>query len=285
MIWVSPNGSGDYVVNSGDFKPTAAGTYYWIASYSGDDNNNLKVSGKCGDEGEQSVVGKKQPAISTSTSEGPVTIGEAIHDTATLSGATGDATGTITFNLYSDAECTSEVTTDLQPVDIGSPNGSGDYVVNSGDFKPTAAGTYYWIARYSGDDNNNLKVSGECGDANESSVVEKAPADIATAQKIFPQDSATLSATAGGKPEGTVTFKLYGPDNPTCSASGADPVYTENNVTLTNGTANTNNISFSVDQAKSGNYKWFVTYSGDGTHKAATSECGKENFTATINNG
>ena len=59
-----------------------------------------------------------EPSIRTQAS-GLVTIGEAIHDTATLSGATGDATGTITFNLYSDAECTSEVTTDLQPVDIG----------------------------------------------------------------------------------------------------------------------------------------------------------------------
>ena len=225
---------------------------------------------------------RSSQTISTSATEEAI-VGDPIKDTATLTGATGDATGTITFKLYSDAACTNEVNTGLQPVDIGSPNGSGDYVVNSGDFTPNAVGTYYWIASYSGDD-KNLEVSGECGDANESSIVEKSPANIETAQELFPQDSATLSATGGGTPTGTVTFKLYGPDNPTCSASGAAPVYTESDVTLTNGTANTDNTTFSVNQAKSGNYKWLVTYSGDEDHNDATSACGKEAFTANIDN-
>ena len=269
---VPVNGNGDY--DSGDYTTTAPGTYYWIASYSGD-AKNLAVSGECGDPNESSVVAQKQPEISTNATAN-VTIGEPISDTATLSGATSDASGTITFKLYSDDQCQNEVNTGLSPVTV---SGNGDY--DSGNFTPTAPGTYYWIASYSGDD-KNLEVSGECGDANESSVVEKAPANIATAQELFPQDSATLSATAGGTPTGTVTFKLYGPDNPTCSESGAAPVYTESDVTLTNGTANTDNTTFSVNQAKSGNYKWLVTYSGDEDHNDATSACGKEAFTANI---
>jgi hypothetical protein len=109
--------------------------------------------------------------------------------------------------------------------------------------------------------------------------VTPAAANIDTAQELFPQDSATLSANAGGTPTGTVDFALYaGAD---CSGT---PVFTQENVDLTNGTANTNNTDFSVDQASSGDYKWIVHYDGDATHDEATSECGKEAFTATIDN-
>jgi hypothetical protein len=109
--------------------------------------------------------------------------------------------------------------------------------------------------------------------------VGKAPANISTAQELFPQDSATLTATAGDTPTGTVDFALYGPNDANCSGTA---VYTEENVDLTSGVANTDNTSFSVDQPDSGNYKWIVHYDGDATHNEATSECGKEAFTATI---
>src|SRR5438552_9593408 len=44
----------------------------------------------------------------TTNATGPVTIGSPISDTATLSGATSGAGGTITFHLYSNAACTAE---------------------------------------------------------------------------------------------------------------------------------------------------------------------------------
>jgi hypothetical protein len=270
---VSVSGNGQY--NSGNFTPTATGTYYWIASYSGDAKNEAK-SGTCGDANESSIVVKKAPAISTDAVN-EVTIDSPISDQATLSGATADAGGTITFHLFSSlSDCqnnTNEINTGLSPASV---NGNGQY--NSGNFTPTAVGTYYWVASYSGD-NKNQPVSGQCGDADESSVVKKALANVETAQKLFPQDSATLSASAGGTPTGSVTFKLY--NNADCSGTA---VYTQNNVNLVSGTANTNNTSFSVDQASSGNYKWLVEYSGDAKHESATSACGKEAFTATIDN-
>jgi len=46
------------------------------------------------------------------------TIGGAISDSATISGATANAGGTITFRLYSNATCTNEVTTGLTPVTV-----------------------------------------------------------------------------------------------------------------------------------------------------------------------
>ena len=210
---------------------------------------------------------------------GIATIGNPISDTATLSGATSDAGGTITFHLFSTSTCTaaSEINTGLTAVAV---NGNGAY--SSGNYTPTAVGTYYWIANYSGDAKNKA-ADGACGDANESSVVGKAPSTIGTAQTITPQDSATIGASAGGAPTGTVTFKLFGPDNATCAAGGAPAKYTEA-VALSGGTASTSNSSFTVNAATSGLYKWLVVYGGDGTHDGVTSTCGTEQFTATITN-
>jgi hypothetical protein len=214
----------------------------------------------------------------TTSATGSVTIGSPISDTATLSGATSDAGGTITFHLFSDNQCTNEVTTGLSPVAV---SGNGAY--NSGDFTPTAAGTYYWTASYSGDA-NNAAASTACGDPGESSVVGKAPSSISTGQALFPQDSATVAAGAGGTPTGSVTFKLFGPDNSTCDPNGASPVYTQA-VSLANGSASTSNTTFSVSTASASTYKWLVVYDGDATHDGATSACGTENFTLTIVNG
>ena len=215
----------------------------------------------------------------TTSATASVTIGDPISDTATLSGTTSDATGTITFHLFSDDQCTTEVTTGLTPVTV---NGSGDY--NSGNFTPTAVGTYFWTAHYSGDA-KNLAVSTSCGDPDESSVVGKAPSSISTGQEFFPQDTATIAAGAGGLPTGSVSFKLFGPTNSTCDPNGSDPVYTET-VDLTNGpSAGTSNTTFKVTSATASTYKWLVVYSGDATHDGATSSCGTEQFTLTIANG
>jgi hypothetical protein len=265
---VPVSGNGDY--GSGDFTPTAAGTYFWTASYSGD-ANNLAASTACGDANESSVVNKAQPGIVTQAS-GPVTIGSAIHDTATLSGGFSP-TGSITFRAFSDASCSTQVFTSTVPV-----SGNGDY--GSGDFTPTAAGTYFWTASYSGDA-NNLAASTACGDANESSVVNKAESSIATVQRLFPQDSATISALAGGTPTGSVTFSLYGPDDLLCSGLA---VFSQT-VALSGGSAETSNTLFSVIAGTSGTYRWVVSYPGDDTHLASTSACGTEQFTATITNG
>ncbi len=56
---VAVTGNGSY--GSGTYVTTAVGTYFWIASYTGDANNNA-VAGTCGDTGESSQVTKQQPA-------------------------------------------------------------------------------------------------------------------------------------------------------------------------------------------------------------------------------
>jgi hypothetical protein len=267
---VSVNGNGSYA--SGNFTPTTAGTYYWIANYSGD-AFNASASTSCGDAGESTLV-RARPLLTTSATPS-VTIGDPISDIATLSNATANAGGTITFHLFSDAACTSEISAGFSPVTV---NGNGSY--NSGSFTPTAVGTYYWTASYSGDA-NNVSASTSCGDAGEASVVNKAPSSIATAQSLRPQDTATISASAGGTPTGSVTFSLFGPNDSTCSGSA---VFTQT-VSLSSGSAATSNSTFSVSSANADTYNWLVVYSGDATHDGATSACGTEHFTLTIANG
>ncbi|MEV6050742.1 hypothetical protein [Streptomyces sp. NPDC052107] len=139
----------------------------------------------------------------------------------------------------------------------------------------SAPGTFYSQATYSGDGNNTGAMS-EC--VSEPLIVARADVDIATQQRSFPQDSTTVSATAGGMPTGTVAFKLYGPTDMTCNTT---PVHTED-VTLDNsGHAGTSDTIYHVAAANDGGDKWQVTYNGDGTRNAETSTFGAEN--ATIN--
>src|SRR5205814_341878 len=147
-------------------------------------------------------------------------VGTAVHDVATLSGATAGATGTITFNVYGPSD-----TPDCSGAKIGrsagNESGQGNY--QSDDVTASTAGTYYWTASYSGD-MNNLPSDDPCGAKGETSVLVKRTTGIVTAATTATigdavHDIATLSgatATAGG----TITFNLYGPSaNPDCSGA------------------------------------------------------------------
>ena len=80
-----------------------AGTFYFVATYSGDNNNIGPVNSGC--TAEPLVVGPKAPAVSTVISPaGPIALGTQAHDTSTLTGAF-NPTGTVTYKLYSDNNC------------------------------------------------------------------------------------------------------------------------------------------------------------------------------------
>src|SRR5687767_1184181 len=98
-------------------------------------------------------------------------------------------------------------------------------------------------------------------------------------KRLFPQDCATISATAGGTPIGTVRFQLFGPADTTCSGT---PVFDSGLVPLAGGSASTSNTTFSVDAGSPGTYRWLLTYSGDATHDGSTGACGVERFTASV---
>jgi hypothetical protein len=246
-------------------------------------------------------IGNCAPTIATQATA-TAALGSSISDTATLSNgyfpSGGPAVGTVTFKLYgpfaSDATITSTscidpatgVTGNLLFTSTVNASRTSDSTASatSGTHTPSAAGKYAWVASYSGNADNTA-VSGTCGDANEASIITKAPASLTTAQSLRPQDSVTVTATQGGTPTGTVTFKLFGPSNPTCDPNGAAPVYSEAGVALVSGSAVTSNATYSISTASASQYKWLVSYSGDSNHLPIAGSCGDESFTLTINNG
>ena len=219
-------GNGAYT--SDPFTPSAAGTYQWVAAYSGDAGNN-PVTTACNDPAESVVVtagpGPVTPTLTTDASP-DVSLGGQITDTATLAGG-NNPTGTITFNLYGpdNATCSGA------PIFTSPKAVAGNGAYTSDAFTPSAAGTYRWVAVYSGDANNTV-VTTACNDPAESVVVTAGPGPVTPTitTQVVPAtapvgqgivDTATLAG--GNAPTGTITFNAYGPDNLNCTAA---PVYT-----------------------------------------------------------
>jgi hypothetical protein len=255
--------SSGVVPDSNAITLNTAGTFYWQAVYSGDANNNGATS-PC--TSEVLVVGKNSPSISTTLSGTSVGIGTAVHDSSTLSGATAGAGGSVSYTVYSDTACT------LGAQDAGTKTVSSGVVPDSNAITFNTAGTFYWQAVYSGDANNNGATSA-C--TSEVVVVNPNTPLMSTAQNLLPNDSATLTGLTSNA-GGTVTFNLYNPSAATC---GGTPAFTQTVPVNGAGTYNTTNIAFVASDT--GEWRWQVTYSGDGNNTGATSSCGVENFTVT----
>jgi hypothetical protein len=205
-----------------------------------------------------------------------VTLGAAISDTATLSGGLAP-TGTITFKLYgpNDATCTGvAIFTSVVPV-----SGNGSYPSLS--FTPTAAGIYRWIANYSGDA-NNAATTNACNAVNEIVVVAPVGATIPTlttqasagvALGASIRDTATLSGGVG--PTGTITFKLYGPNDATCTNAA---IFTSTVPVSGNGIY----FSASFTPTLAGTYRWIVNYSGDANNAPTANACNAANESVVV---
>src|SRR5207249_3528478 len=99
---VSVDGNGEYATPHGA-SPTQAGTYYWVATYSGEANNKEAVSG-CADEPVK--IGPATPSIETVQDPASGTVGGTFKDTAKLSGLFGaHAGGTVSFKLFDNKTC------------------------------------------------------------------------------------------------------------------------------------------------------------------------------------
>jgi hypothetical protein len=254
------------VPDSDTLQFNTAGDYYWQAVYSGDAKNNGATS-LC--TSEHLVVGKASPSISTTLSDESITVGDSIHDSATLTGATADAGGTVTYKVYTNDTCTNEF------ADAGTKTVTNGVVPDSDAVTFNAAGDYYWQAVYSGDAKNNGATS-LC--TSEHLVVGKAPSTLNTTQSFYPNDEATLSASAAsGTPTGNVTFSLF--DTNDCSGTALYGPVTDD--LSASGTASTSNTTFAISSTKT--VYWKVEYEGDHKHEAVSS-C-TENTVLTIDNG
>jgi hypothetical protein len=247
---------------SAGYATTAIGTYYWVASYSGDTNNNA-VSSNTGDE--PVTVTKATPSVSTTQQPAAAAIGSSIADKATVTGG-HTPTGTVTFRLYNNSTATgSPLFTDTKPLSSGSATSAG--------YVPAATGKYYWVATYNGDSTNNTASSGS---SDEPVTIATAVPTIATTQQPATvmvgssvADQATVSA--GLSPTGTVTFALY--NN---SAGTGAPLYTDTEP-LSSGSA----TSASYTTALAGTFYWVATYNGDSNNAIVSSGTADEPVTVT----
>jgi hypothetical protein len=211
---------------------------------------------------------KLSPSITTTLSANPVEVGSAVHDSATLSGATANAGGTVTYTVYTDSACSQGAQS--AGTDLAVTNG---VVPDSNPITFNSAGDFFWQVVYSGDTNNNGATS-VC--TSEHLVVTKKSPSItttlsATAVNIggTVTDSATLSG-ATSDAGGTVTYTVY-----TDSACSQGAQFAGKDLAVTNGIVpNSNPITFN----SAGDFFWQVVYSGDANNNGATSVCTSEHL-------
>ena len=255
---------------------TSAGRYCWRATWSGDSANGIAGSSDSSAT-ECFVVNPVTPTLSTSAGA-DVFLGNAVTDSATLGGtatqpaspvinltgtAGAAAGGTITFKLFgpSDTGCGTLVYTSPTVA----VSGNGTYNSPAPQFVPTAAGDYHWVAVYSGNSpNTNAKThNADCTDTNEDVTVQSVTPTLSTAQRWVPNDSATITATAGGDLTGSVSFTLFPSDDCTGTA-----VYGPVSVPMPAGAGLSETVSTSNSTAitASGDFSWSVSY--DSTNPA-----------------
>jgi hypothetical protein len=154
-------------------SPATGGAYTTFPPVTdpGTGNWKLVISHGCGG-GQQN-----QPSISTTQLPGSGKPGDLFQDRATLSaGLNYTGAGSITFTLYSAAGCGGSV---LDTETVPNITANGPYTTPHGFVIPNE-GTYYWVASFSGDANNDAFTSG-CND--EPVDVQRVPAAGPTVSK------------------------------------------------------------------------------------------------------
>jgi hypothetical protein len=262
------------------------GTYYWEASYSGDSDNAPSVS-TCGPSGEVETVTPAETTVTTALSTAGQTgtaigvpAGTAVTDTATLAGTDAwVATGSVTYTVYSDPECTTEVSTATVAITTAGTLPASPPVTL------TIAGTYYWQVAYGGDLGNAPSVS-TCGQDGEVETVALAPTSVAQSLSGGSQsgtaisvpagtvvtDTATLSGTDAVRATGMVTYTVY-----------SDALCTDAVAGTTASIASAGTVpSASVTVTIAGTYYWQVSYTGDGNNLPYTTPCGPSDEVETV---
>jgi hypothetical protein len=289
--------------DSNEYTFNSAGTFYWQATYSGDTatggRNIGPTSSPC--TSEPVTIVQYHPSVGTTIKNAAgtavttsQTIPVTLHDSATITNASPNAGGTITYELFSSvANCTANpqvVLADLTPASNGVTNGvapdSSPYTFNT-------AGTFYFYAVYSGDSFNVGPVNSGCSSEpvtispNTPSVgttIRNAAGDPVTTSQSIPvtlHDSATITgatADAGG----TITYKLFS-SVANCTANPqvvlADLTPTLNGVT--NGIA-PDSKTYTFNTA--GTFYFYAVYSGDNNNTGpVNSGCSSEPVTISPN--
>jgi hypothetical protein len=280
---------------------TSAGTFYWEAFFTGTD---ISVNSASACNAELLTIRQNTATStllhetnSTGTDVSPanngtsitVSVGAYVTDYATVTPDT--ATGSVAFFYYGGDNALTDCASDVTDFGNGTPpslgTAAGGEAVSSGEATSdpkqfTSAGTFYWVAFFSGSGLNNNSVSACDGEV---LTVQKGAPTLATAPSLIPQDSATLDGIlAGGTTQATLTFELFGPGDTTCAGpalfSDEVDVNGDGTYTTTNsGDPNSTPSGFSLtSDSDPGIYSWVVSYSGDEVNDGTTADCGVETF-------
>lgn len=273
-------------VQSNTATVTSAGDYCWSAHFTsattGVPDSNDDGTNEC------FTVTPVTPTLAT-TAGADVVLGNPITDTAALAGtsnkpgtpainpttAGGPAGGSITFTAFGPNNCTTVAFTSAAvPV-------SGDGTYGPVSFTPTAVGTYHWAASYTGDppNTNGTSHNSDCSDTNEDVVVTSVASSMTSAQSFIPNDSATVSAPAGGNLAGSVTFKVF--ESTDCSGTA---IYTQT-VTVSGASPQTVKTTNTTVSTTAANVSWLVGYASTNPAQDPISPKCFEKSALTIDNG
>jgi hypothetical protein len=214
------------------FTPTKAGYYAWTATadFSGDPNNNDPTPNPTACTGTGSEIVHITPVNPTLTTLQSSPSSISVDTTASISDAgtlhnfvllqSGD---TMTFSLYGPftgtptCDTTNNTNRVLGPFTGTVNTTTGVAGTGPQNFTPSAAGTYYWVATFSGDLNNtpaNATNVG-CGDSHEAVVVTVPPPSAqitptgTTCQQYIGGTASTLSTVVYSTKGSTISS-----DNP-----------------------------------------------------------------------
>jgi len=210
------------------------------------------------------------PTLSNQASSG-WWAGTPINTSGTLSGGVSP-TGYITYVVYGpdDATCS------RAPAWVTFTHVYGDGYYSSAHYLTNAAGTYRWIAWYSGDAKNSPTPISACRNPSGAAIVSKRNVTLSgAASPLLPAGAVTNTATLGNGsgpagPTGTITFRLFGPNNLTCAGA---PIFTSVRTVAGNGAYMSAPFTLRV----AGRYTWTVTYSGDANNYSAYTGCDPAN--------
>jgi hypothetical protein len=268
----SPAGTETQTINGGIalstvYGPLSQGSYSFLASYSGDlalepataQCESVTIFQSAVDVTTQIHVGQ---SISNTTFAG-----RSVTDEAVVNGNYGTPTGSVTFDLFNSANCTGTAfATDVEGLSGGN--------ATSASFGPLAAGSYSFMATYSGDI-TYIGGSGSCETLTVLPVYPQIQTLIHVGQGIanlaFAGSSVTDEADVGGSSgnaTGAVNFVLYNGSSCNGAIVGTDTQ------SLINGGFNTQSaFSRSFGPLAAGSYSFLATYVGDVTYQPAVAPC------------
>ena len=252
---------------SNDFVPQQTGEFRWSASYGGDANNE-PFSLDCEADGQTSSVAKASPGL-TATATSTVVVGNTITDQATLSGGFSPS-GQIVFRAFGPDDATCGTTPAYEAT--VSVSGNGSY--SPAGFAP-GPGLYRWTVEYKGDGDNETASLG-CNATGQSSTVTKASPGLTGSASsgvvgTAIHDEVTLSG--GFSPSGEVTFKVYGPEDASCTTE-----LETMKVAVTGGKSTSED--FLTEQA--GDFRWSATYEGDANNEPVSLGCNASGQTSSV---